>query len=301
MNLQQADIECIFNIHFNEAIVSSLEMKNGAMAFKYEVSLAHKTYMIKIYPALRSFIANKEYRLLKAIETSAVKAPRACFAGTYQDASYFIYEKIPGEELDFSGLNINEKNPIASQIAENIFQLSSIQYGRYGSLIEDEPSFDSWRSFLSHNIDDGCLNLSKTNLYEEAQVEAVGRFMLGRLDHIQTSCSGTVWSDLIQENIIVNEFQLSGFIDFEGCFRGDPLLSLGYLFAREGGSDFFKAMEHQFARFIPVNRYNIYFYALLRLLRISKYLLQPLPTGRERAPVNGYFKGIKTSLDAIML
>ncbi len=299
MNLQAADIECIFNIHFNEPIVSSLELKNGSMAFKYDVEFERKNYILKIYPAQRSFIADKEHHLLKAIESSAVKAPVACFMGYYREASYLIYEKIPGQELNFESLSEEEKKAISDQVAENIFHLSSVSYGQYGSLIEDEPSFASWRAFLSHNIEDGCFNLSKTNLYSSVQVEAVRQFMLSRLDHIQTSHLGMVWSDLIQDNIIINESKLSGFVDFEGCFHGDPLLSLGYLYAREGESTFFSFMEKQFAGFVPTNREHIYFYALLRLLRISKYLLQPLPTGRERGSVDSYFKGIKTALDYV--
>src|ERR1700749_2988504 len=101
MNLQSADIERIFNNHFNEAVVGSLELKNGSMAFKHEVIIGNKTYMLKIYPPLRSFIAEKEYHLLKAIEASATKAPAAGFRGYYGDASYLIYEKIPGRELSF--------------------------------------------------------------------------------------------------------------------------------------------------------------------------------------------------------
>jgi hypothetical protein len=58
-------------------------------------------------------------------------------------------------------------------------------------------------------------------------------------------------------------------------------------------------MEKQLQRFVDVKRSHIYFYALLRLLRISKYLSQPLSNGKPRQPIGDYFKGIGTAMNAI--
>jgi aminoglycoside phosphotransferase (APT) family kinase protein len=141
--------------------------------------------------------------------------------------------------------------------------------------------------------------LTEADILANMQVTTIHNYLLNCLETLPNSPDGIVWSDMSQENIIIRNKELAGFIDFEGCFYGDQLLSLGYLFAREGESDFFTHIEKQLRSYINTEKRYIYFYAFLRLLRISQYLSQPLPAGRKRTPVLEYFKGIRIALDII--
>jgi aminoglycoside phosphotransferase (APT) family kinase protein len=299
MSYNKEDIALIFQTHFHESVVSINEIKGGAMTFKYEVSLPKQKYIIKIYPPSRAFVASKEFYILNKAAAYPIKMPCVCFTGMLEDSSCLIYEKIQGQVLNFSALGSKDKERIATQVAENFSGLRQVRFARYGSLTEDEPLFDTWKAFLSHNIKHGIDNLIKADVLDNIQVAAIHNYLLHCLERFPNFPDGIVWSDMSQENIIIRNKELAGFIDFEGCFYGDQSLSLGYLFAREGESDFFTHIRKQLQPYINTEKRYIYFYAFLRLLRISQYLSLPLPAGRQRTPVLEFFKGVRLALDEI--
>ncbi len=295
------EIRQIFNGHFgHDAGMIITEIHQGAMNFSYEIVRDDKNYILKVYPPARYYMAGREFDLLKkAARVLPHQIPQLHFSGGFNNLSYIIYEKIPGNTLVFDQLSNQNKEIVSSGIADNLIKLFEIKFERFGSLCEEEPTFSSWKEFLSQNIKTGIIDLKQANVFEENQLIKVERFMTDCLDNWQETAYGFVWSDFNQNNIIVNNEELAGFIDFESCFYGDVLLSLGYLFAREGKSEFFLSMEKQLQDFVSVDRSSIYFYAFLRLLRISKYLSQPLSNGKPRGPVWDYFKGIGTAMNAI--
>jgi len=299
MTYNKENIALIFQTHFQESVLSVNEIKAGAMTFKYEVSLPKQKYIIKIYPPSRAFVASKEFNVLNKAAAYPIKIPRVCFINKIQEGSCLIYEKIPGRALNFNALGSKDKERIAMQVAENFTGLRQVQFEGYGSLTEDEPQFDTWRAFLEHNIKRGIDNLRKADVLDNARVTLIHNYLQHCIETLANSRDGIVWSDMSQENIIIRNNELAGFIDFEGCFYGDQLLSLGYLFAREGESDFFMHIEKQLQPYINIEKRYIYFYAFLRLLRISEYLSKPLPNGRKRIPIFEYFKGIRLALNII--
>ena len=245
MSYNKEDMALIFQTHFHESVVSINEIKAGAMTFKYEVGLPKQKYIIKIYPPSRAFVASKEFYILSKAAAHPIKIPRVCFTGTAKDCSYLIYEKIPGRVLNFSLLGSKDKELISAQIVENLSGLRRVRFEGYGSLTEDEPLFETWEAFLSHNIEHGINNLINAGVLDNIEVTAIHSYLQHCMESLSDSPYGMVWSDMSEENIIIRNRELAGFIDFEGCFYGDQLLSLGYLFAREGESDFFTHIEKQ--------------------------------------------------------
>jgi aminoglycoside phosphotransferase (APT) family kinase protein len=277
-----------------------IEIHQGAMNFSYEIARDDKNYILKAYPPARYNIAGREFDLLKkAAFVLPYQIPQVCFYGGFNNFSYIIYEKIPGNALVFDLLNDQNKEIISSRIVNNLTRLFEMKFDRFGSLCEEEPTFSSWKEFLLENIRIGMVELKQANIFDIKQFDQLEKFMTGCLYEWKEIQYGFVWSDFSQDNIIINNNELAGFIDFESCFYGDLLLSLGYLFAREGESKFFLSIEKQLRTLVNIDRSCIYFYAFLRLLRISKYLLQPLSNGKPRAPVWDYFKGVSTAMDAI--
>ena len=295
------EIRQIFNGHFgHDAEMNVAEIHQGAMNFSYEIARDDKNYILKVYPPARYYMAGREFDLLtRAASVLPHQIPQIHFSGGFNNFSYIIYEKIPGHTLVFDQLSSKNKEIVSSQIAYNLTKLFELKFEIFGSLCEEEPTFLSWEDFLFENIRIGMIELKLANIFDIEQLEKLEKFMTGCLDNWPDTDYGFVWSDFNQGNIIINNEELVGFIDFESCFYGDVLLSLGYLFAREGESEFFLAMEKQLRAFINVDRSYIYFYAFLRLLRISKYLSQPLSNGKPREPVWDYFKGIGTAMDTI--
>jgi aminoglycoside phosphotransferase (APT) family kinase protein len=278
-----------------------VKLEHGSMAFIYEIIAGESSFIFKAYPVSRQSVAKKEFDVLKQAGQSPVKIPKLIANGVTDDFSYIIYEKIPGESLNFGLLGDKNKQIISQQIADNLFQISKIPFRSegFGSLTEDEPAYDSWKDFLIKNIASGLENLEKFDSGHTFPLNVIERFMYDFLNSYKENSCGLVWSDFSQENIIVADNNLTGFIDFEGCFYGDPMLSLGYLYAKEGDSEFFRYIKAAMKSLIEIPNSTVYFYALLRLLRISKYLSEPLPGGHTREPILNYFKGLKESFKFI--
>ena len=291
---------CSGHVKWSEDLLV-VKLEHGSMAFIYEVTAGESSFIFKAYPVSRQSVAKKEFDVLKQAGQFPVKIPKVIANGVTDNFSYIIYEKIPGESLDFPLVSDKNKQIISQQIADNLHQISQIQFetAGCGSLTEDEPAYDSWKEFLQKNIASGLENLKKFDSDNTFPLNVIERFMYEFLNSYKEDNCGLVWSDFSQENIIVADNNLTGFIDFEGCFYGDPMLSLGYLYAKEGDSEFFKAIKSGIKSFTKTPDNAICFYALLRLLRISKYLSEPLPAGQTREPVLNYFKGLQETFKFI--
>ena len=300
MKFTEENIRGIFSNHFKRLDnLALLKVYNGAMNFTCEVKAGQSAYILKVYPLSRSAVAAKEYAVLKKIKRLPLKAPKVQATGSYEGFAYIIYKKIPGEPLDFNLLSAEDQKGIAGQVALNIKQLSEVKFDCFGSLTEYEDTFSSWKEFLIQQVNSGVEDLRKVNLDFDFQINHLENFLLEYFRNYRESPCGLVWSDFNEGNILVSNNQLTGFIDFEGCFYGDPQLSLGYLFAKEGDSALFQIIRDEMQLFMKITDESVYFYALLRLLRISKYLMEPMPNGQERDPLFDHFKGIKEVINRI--
>ena len=300
MKFTEENIRDIFSKHFKRlGNINLLKIHSGSMNFTCEVKAGQNTYILKAYPLSRSAVAGKEYAVLKEIKKRPLKAPKVHALGEYDGFSYIIYNRIPGEPLDFNLLTSENKRSVCSQIAHNIKQLFEVKFDRFGSLTENENTYSSWKDFLVYEVNTGMEDLKKVNLDIDFPVSYIKDFLLAYVNNYRESPYGLVWSDFNEDNILIADNQLTGFIDFEGCFYGDPQLSLGYLFAREGNSILFQSIRDEMWLFMKISDESIYFYALFRLLRISKYLIEPMPNGRERQPLFDHFRGIKEVLNRL--
>lgn len=293
------DIEAIFEKHFQKKASSHTQVKHGVMTFKFEVALGERLYMLRVYPQPRSHVAKNEFDILTRTNAAACKTPRVCCTGQHNGYHYIIYEKIAGRMLVFSELTADAKQKIVEQIVGNLFSLSQIKHENYRNLTEEEPSYHSWRELLSTNIEAGLGYLHKSRLLGPDYCNRIEKFMTAGIKFIPEPKPGFAWSDFSQDNIIVYGGELLGFIDFEGSFAGDPALSLGYLFAVEGESEFFKAVFNEFNKFQKADMQRVLFYTFFRLLRIIKYKQDTMPTGEERKSFPDYFKGIDAGLEMI--
>jgi aminoglycoside phosphotransferase (APT) family kinase protein len=294
-----SDIGTIFESNFHQRVTSQALIEHGTMTYKYEVALGERLYMLRVYPNSRECVAKREHDILLRANTIAAKAPKICCTSDHNNYAYIIYEKIPGDMLNFSLLTRYHKEKVAAQVVANIFELAQMQYESYGNLTEDEPSYVSWKAFLKANMEEGLGYLEQSQLISKGPYEEIKTFMAGEIKKIPEPAPGFVWSDFSQENIIVLDNELMGFIDFEGAFAGDPILSLGYLYAVEGGSEFFKHIFAEFKKRYSVDMPRVMFYAFFRLLRIIKYKQAAMPAGGKRHSFFDYFKGLAFAVESI--
>lgn len=270
----------------------------GGMNYVYAIHTHKEKIMLKVYPPSRSYIAKCEYKILLAAHKNDVKVPRVIMSGLHKDLGFLMYHHIPGNDLRFEQLSTDQKAGLSIAVIENLYKFSQLSYPHFGSVTEVDPTYNNWNSFLDETIKVGLENLQAAEVVNPKKFIKIAKFL--KQFERNHSYTGMALGDLKSENIIINNGQFKAMIDLESCFYGDPLISLGYLYAREGESPFYNSIAKSFETFIPFEVEDIYFYSLIRLLRISQHLKTPLPTGKSRDPLTNYFRGISNVINDIL-
>lgn len=284
--------------HLQTELLQSELIYAGGMNHVYKVTIPGSTIMLKVFPASRRDVAVNEAALLQLAAQNKINVPNVLASGTLNEFGYFLYTAINGHPLNFDLLNVLIQSRLAQTLVEDMFTMAAIPVGRNGNISELEERFDSWLAFLDYNVDEGLEHL-KRNLDLPVTIFSEVKQFMTHYRPAQSKFEGLVWGDLKQENILLAPDNNYCLLDFESSFSGDPILSLGYLFAREGNSPFYRSIAHNFHNHLSYKETDVYFYALFRLLRISKHLTKPLPTGLPRLPVLTYFTGINQAINII--
>lgn len=280
--------------------VSIETVHRGGMNFVYEINLGHSKIMLKVHPFSRVDVAEREHYILKCASENGVKVPKVISCGIYKKLGYIFYYNIPGENLQFEKLDRKQQEVFSISLVENLKKFSELTSSHFGSVTEHELGYHNWKAFLHATIREGLASLESADVMSSKEFKNLSNYMHYQLSLNKNWFNGMVWGDVKSENIIVSNGELAAILDFESCFFGDPVLSLGYLFAKEGRSPFYISVAKHFKNFLRFSDEDVYFYSLVRLIRISKYLNSPLPTGKARDPVTSYFKGISEALNYII-
>lgn len=298
MNILKSEIEDLVQKQFGEKPISVNAIYQGGMNYVYTIALSNQIVMLKAYPPSRSNITEFEYNMLRKAYDKGIKVPRVISFGKHNVFGFLFYHCISGNDLIFEDLSADQRVCFASDLLENIMKFSELKSPVFGAIDHKESSYNSWDCFLTDTIDTGLVNLNSIDVISRGKFQDMCYFLKQyRRDFYQP---GMAFGDLKSENIIVNEGKLAAIVDLESCFYGDPLISLGYLYAREGVSPFYLSTEKSYNKFINFQIEDVYFYALIRLLRISQHLKNPMPTGRARDPITTYFKGINNIIKNII-
>ncbi|WP_333577730.1 phosphotransferase [Sphingobacterium sp.] len=298
MNILKNEIEDLVQKQFGKKPISVEAIYQGGMNYVYTIDLSDQIVMLKAYPPSRSNITEFEYNMLLRAYERGVKVPQVISFGKHNVFGFLFYHYIPGKDLKLEDLSSDQQVSFASDLMENITKFSELKSPVFGAIDQVDSSYDSWNCFLTDTIETGLVNLKSIELISAGKFQDICSFLKQYRKHDHQT--GMAFGDLKSENIIVNEGKLAAIVDLESCFYGDPLISLGYLYAREGLSQFYLSTERSFKSFITFEVEDVYFYALIRLLRISQYLKNPMPTGKRRDPITTYFKGINNIINNIL-
>ena len=164
-------------------------------------------------------------------------------------------------------------------------KISEIINNRYGELNGFLHFTDStWRQFLLRSINKALLIAETKN---DRTLITVCQAMIEMANEIIEPAGHLIWSDFSCDNIIVDkDGHLSGFIDFDSLISGDPILGLGYFFARSSRTVMRESILKALG--IPQISTSMNFYSILRWCRLIPYLCNPLPNGQTRMPLREY-------------
>lgn len=275
------------------------EIHLGVMTRKFFVGIDTgnftENYVIRIFPPDRSFLVLQESATLKVLNSLNVASPKfVCSSLEIPLAKdpFIMYRYLEGVPLGtkFCQLEETSRLSLIEQIANNLLLMKHVRHTEYG---ERGNHTLSWQRYLENVIKRGEMPLSKHNLLEYKTIHRLmGHGLVSFGEHFSSVSSVLVWLDLSVDNIIIDDDKVAGLIDFESIVYGDPIMSLGFLYAKEGSSQFFLELKNCLRKHMIFNDDLINFYALIRLFRIAPYLSQKLPSGEERRPVREFFQGV---------
>lgn len=300
MNLDINTIRQLIYNEFSEFPKNLIRISMGVMNFNFEFEVNTSKYIIRISPFGKDAKTEFEYSIMSKLYESGCMVPEPICFSNNSSSPFMIYKRLEGNPLS-SILNLSEKvaASLSKEIVGNLNCLTEQIGHRYGANSINDLPFQNWNDFLGHSIDEGKYYLSKDRFFNDQTLDSFVGFMKEYSRHIVISEPRLVWSDLSRDNIIERKKQLVGFVDFEGCFFGDPMLSLGYFFALEGKSTLFNSISTEFSKYYTFTDKTITFYAILRLFRLAQYLNSPLPIGIKRDSPLEYFKGLRIAISQI--
>lgn len=297
MRIEQ--VHGILYTHFKNEYSGVSLLKEGVMTYKYKFKIVDKHYIIRVYPKGRDFLADAEFGYLKLLYSIGIIVPNVILkSNENSDCSYIIYEMIDGFPLSsvFDEFSTVIQKRICNDIYDNYVRLSAIKTSGAGIMLGfDEFSDYSWIFFLQKEIDGAFRYIKERGIDINININRLEKytdqFILSKI----TEKKELIWSDFSGENIILSKKgDFKGFVDFEGLMGGDSLLGYGYLKSRSSNCLFCNIMS-EYSKVKDCGDY-INFYAVIRYLRLIKYIETKTPNGSTREPINIF---LKTSFDLI--
>ena len=301
MPIDQTIVNTIILEQFGEPPAEMEPIEMGVMTFKYKVKVNNDFYMLRIYPPANTTRTDIEYQIMHHLFTMGCKVPEPVKYNNDEGIHWLLYKYIEGQPLSvlLAGLTPAEVDLVAGQILDNMLHFTKEPVQGFGFLLLAEGTFPHWKDFLLDAVARGSLHLSAIKEFDQSTITALLDFAKKQIAQLHFENPCLVWSDFSQGNIIIHNKNLAGFVDFEGCVSGDPLMSLGYLFAIEGHSVFFESVWLYYKKHFEATFEQIIFYTIIRLFRLSKYFNNTFPTGINRDPLMVYFKGVPIAVEYV--
>jgi aminoglycoside phosphotransferase (APT) family kinase protein len=290
-----------------EMVVTTEKIETGVMAFKYCIcTMSDERYIVRFYPESRSFVINYEPDIVRRCLAQGLRVPEVVMdsrSGPPAQYDYMVYRMLPGITLQDRLGQINKKKlqAVCRDILIQLQLMAEIPMQGYGEVLSaTHAAFPTWQSFVISSFNEGLAVTQKENLLVPMITEALAAIR-SRLDAFVVDCPAMLaWGDISPDNVIVDEReQFVGFVDFEGVIAAEFDLNLGYLRARYEGSDFYAEMATGWPAQPTLNP-RVALYTLIRVLRLLRHGRKPLPTGRERDPVEVFLPGFIPALNELL-
>lgn len=222
-------------INAEELVYEIIENKLGKKAARvkqFPTGLSHFVYDVRTYDDVSCVIriARPERReeferglfWHEKIERTGVRLPYIYEVGEINNHYFAVYERLKGDDLEnvYSSLSTQEKRDLAEEVAEIQQRISTLDH----ALFQRANPWDevirgiiarSEREILAH----GLSNPKYIHLIRE-HVEEFGHYY-------RTLKPVPFLYDLSIRNVIIDNGKITGIIDVDDVWYGDPLLAIG--------------------------------------------------------------------------
>lgn len=219
------------------------ELTEGYFNIAYEVSFADGTASIlKIAPHPKVTVMTYEQNIMEAevrsmrlvAQKTNVPLPKVEFydpSCQWCSAPYFFMEKLKGQSLasqkaSFTPQQVSEIDALVGSLNKEINQITNDTFGYLG-----QTAFqgESWHEVFGEMLKAVLMDADKENI----DLKVSSRELLDLLDKdkplfLEVVTPRLVHWDLWDGNIFMDQGNLTGFIDWERCLWGDPLMEVGF-------------------------------------------------------------------------
>ncbi len=201
----------------------------------------------------------------KEIGLLGVRLPQIYEVGEIKGHHFAVYERLQGEDLEkvYSALSAQEKRNIAEEIAETQQKVSALNRSLFEQIY-------SWKEVLLSIVSRSEREILSHGLCNPKYVNLVRRQIERHEEYIETVEPATFLYDLSVRNVIVDNGKITGIIDVDDVWFGDPLLAIGrgktILFAMKQDIDFIEYWSESL-RLSEREKEMIELYALLYSVR----------------------------------
>jgi len=309
----QTDLEPLFQRLANDAasIVRATvggavrqvqRIARGVMTHKFAVQLEQgPSYVVRFYPPQREFVVEYEPDIVARCNEAGVPVPTIVVdsrRGPPASLPYMAYRLIEGNTLAerLEQLSADRLREVCARLVECFAIMRSVHFEGYGDLRDGTHGHrPSWSAFVETSFREGLVPAVEHRLFDPACLASLTRLESGLESFAKDTASEFNWGDVRAQNILLDQDdRLACLLDFEGGLAGDPLVTLGYGYAVFDDHRLFQGI----ARIWPdaIDWRQLYFYAVLRVLRVAKYASSPLPTGESRSALTSVFPGFHSAL-----
>lgn len=247
--LSDTQLKIIIDQAFDQSIQTVEELSDGWANVAYVVQLNDgKKVVLKVAPSSDKQLMRTEKNNMKTeVEAMRLVANRGDvpvpYIYTYDPdrrlipSEYFIMEFIEGTPLNKikETLSKEELEGIQKQIGEYSQRINTCEGAAFGYFHDSDELRGSWTDAFRRMMDDVLadgrdLNVELPISYADIEKEIEKR--IDALDEVTEPC--LVHWDLWDGNVFIHEGKISGIVDFERAFWGDPLIE--YYFGKIGRS-----------------------------------------------------------------
>ncbi len=244
-NFTPCQIKALVNKHFPEADITSVKASNGGMTYNkvYRIDgsiCSQKSVYLKMGPAVGVEVPvheqgtlQTEVSVYQSLKDTSIPIPELyAFDFTKEDVlcDYFIMERIEGKSwLDYWPIK-KERPELMRQYGRYIATLHNVHGKRFGYI--DNTHFESWSDSFTNMmfeiLDEGKKRGYKLPYDQIYNLVNVSRELLDNVKIPQL-----VNFDMWAGNVFIRKkekLEISGLIDFERCFYGDPFASFATSF-----------------------------------------------------------------------
>ena len=215
-----------------------IENNIGEFSALYVINLADKEVVLKIAPKDSVRVLRYEQNVMRAEvdalklvkDNTGVPVPRVLFydaAGTYCDSEYFFMEKIRGVDFNslLSGLSAGQTGQIIKRIGRLNREINEVKSDKFGYPAQAKRQTGSWKAAFAGMVSDILADGEEAGIkwpvpYHE--IENIAASFIYACDDVTTP--RLIHWDLWPGNVLIDNGNITGIIDFERALWADPLM-----------------------------------------------------------------------------